>query len=77
MIISWLKPLDPSLDDPAHNVARMKRGLTHLHTAQAALVKVADKKLLPAEDLDRTWTELFSLREEMLRLMEEFRNMRG
>lgn len=60
--------------DLAHNIARMKRGLTHLHAAQAALVKVEERGLLPAEDLERTRTELFALREEMLRLMEEFRS---
>jgi hypothetical protein len=62
--------------DYAHNIARMKRGLNHLHTAQAALVKVEEKKLLPQEDLDATRTELFAIREEMLRLMDEFRQER-
>jgi hypothetical protein len=59
--------------DHAHNIARMKRGLTHLHAAQAALVNVEQKQLLPAEDLEKTRSELFAIREEMLRLMEEFR----
>ena len=50
--------------DHAHNIARMKRGLNHLHAAQAALVKVEEKKLLPQDDLDATRTELFAIREE-------------
>jgi hypothetical protein len=51
----------------------MKRGLTHLHQAQAALVNVEAKQLLPAADLEKTRAELFAIREEMLRLMEQFR----
>lgn len=61
--------------DYAHIIARMKRGLTHLHEAQAALVRVGERKLLPEEDLGKTRTELFAIREEMLRLMEEFRQL--
>jgi hypothetical protein len=69
--------LDRSIGELAHNIARMKRGLTHLHAAQAALRKVEDKQLLPPEDLEHTRSELFGIREEMLRLMEEFRNKPG
>jgi hypothetical protein len=68
---------DRSIGELAHNIARMKRGLTHLHAAQAALVKVEEKQLLPAEDLEHTRAELFGIREEMLRLMEEFRKGPG
>ncbi len=57
----------------AFTVAYLKRGLGHLHAAQAALEKVAGKHLLPAEVITRTRTELFALRTEILRLMEEFR----
>jgi hypothetical protein len=64
---------DRRIGELAHNIARMKRGLTHVHAAQAALVKVEEKQLLPPEDLERTRAELFAIREEMLRLMEEFR----
>jgi len=44
-----------------------------LHAAQAALVKVTHKELLPAELLETIRTELFALREEILHLMKEFR----
>jgi len=54
-------------------VAYLKRALAHLHSAQGALEKVAVKRLLPAETLASTRAELFVLREEMLRLMKEFR----
>ena len=63
--------------DAAHNIARMKRGLMHLHESQAALVKVEAKKLLPTEDLLHVRSELFEIREEMLRLMQEFRDSLG
>lgn len=54
-------------------VAYLKRALGHLHGAQGALEKVAPKHLLPAATLGATRRELFELREEILRLMEEFR----
>lgn len=54
-------------------VAYLKRALGHLHSAQAALEKVVPKNLLPAEVLTTTRKELFEIREEILRLMEEFR----
>ena len=54
-------------------VAYLKRALSHLHAAQAALEKVAPKNLLPTETVGTTRAELFAIREEILRLMEEFR----
>jgi hypothetical protein len=57
----------------AFTVACLKRALSHLHAAQAALEKVAPKQLLPADLATGTRTELFTLREEILRLMDEFR----
>ena len=54
-------------------VACLKRALSHLHAAQAALEKTAPRNLLPAETVAATRTEFFALREEILRLMEEFR----
>ena len=54
-------------------VAYLKRALGHLHQAQAALEKVAAKKLLSPEALTSTRAELFAVREEVLRLMNEFR----
>ncbi len=54
-------------------VASLKRALGHLHQAQAALEKVAAKQLLPEDVLTGNRKELFELREEILRLMQEFR----
>jgi hypothetical protein len=59
--------------DGAFTVAYLKRALGHVHAAQAALKKVAPKDLLPAETVTATRAELFAIREEILRLMEEFR----
>jgi hypothetical protein len=61
------------LSEGAFIVACLKRALNHLHTAQAALEQVSLKRLLPAELLDSTRAEFFVLREEILRLMTEFR----
>lgn len=57
-------------------VAYLKRALSHLHAAQAALEKVASKNLLPTETVATTRAELFAIREEILMLMEEFRRSR-
>ena len=54
-------------------VATLKRALSHLHAAQAALEKVAPKNLLPEKTVSSIRAELFSVREEILRLMREFR----
>ena len=54
-------------------VAYLKRALGHLHAAQSALERVGPKKLLPDKALASTRVELFSIREEILRLMREFR----
>jgi hypothetical protein len=58
-------------------VAYLKRALSHLHLAQAALERVAPQRLLSAEVLATTRKELFEIREEILRLMQEFRRMGG
>lgn len=60
-------------DEPGFVVACLKRALNHLHKAQAGLESVAPKKLLPEMVLAQTRSELFEIREEILRLMEEFR----
>ncbi len=57
-------------------VAYLKRALNHLHAAQAALEQVAPKNLLPADTVVAARAELFAIREEMLRLMKEFRGKR-
>jgi hypothetical protein len=59
--------------EPGFIVACLKRALDHLHKAQAALEKVASKKILPIEVIAKTRTDLFGIREEILRLMNEFR----
>lgn len=57
-------------------VAYLKRALGHLHTAQSALEKVAAKNLLPAAALSSTRAEMSGIREEILRLLKEFRGQR-
>jgi hypothetical protein len=64
---------DRGLQEGAFIVAYLKRALVHLHASQAALEKVASKRLLPAEMLTGLRTEFFSVREQILRLMQEFR----
>ncbi len=61
------------LRDGPFTVAYLKRALNHLHAAQAALAKVTPKNLLPADTVVASRTEFFALREEILRLMKEFR----
>ncbi|MCD6049027.1 MAG: hypothetical protein K0Q55_430 [Verrucomicrobia bacterium] len=63
------------ITDGAFTVAYLKRALDHLHKAQAGLEKTAAKKLLPEEVIRENRQELFAIREEILRLMEEFRNL--
>ncbi len=61
------------LSEGAFIVACLKRALNHLHGAQAALEQVSGKNLLPGEKVTSVRTEFFALREEILRLMTEFR----
>ena len=61
------------LQDGAFVVATLKRALSHMHKAQEALAAVGARKLLPAPLCDSTRTEFFAVREEILRLMQEFR----
>ena len=65
---------DRDLSDGPFIVACLKRALSHLQKAQGALEKVAPKSLLPADMIPPLRTELFSVREEILRLMEKFRS---
>jgi hypothetical protein len=64
------------ITDGAFTVAYLKRALDHLHKALAGLEKTGEKKLLPRLVLARSRQELFAIREEILRLMEEFRKLR-
>lgn len=61
------------LSEGPFTVAYLKRALSHLHAAQAALEKTVPKHLLPDEVIHSTRAELFGIREEILRLMKEFR----
>ncbi len=63
------------LRDGPFVVAYLKRALNYLHSAQAALERVVKKALLPAAITDNVRAELFGVREEMLKLMQEFRKM--
>ena len=54
-------------------VACLKRALGHLHAAQAALEKVAPKRIVPGPALERARQELFEIREGILELMKRFR----
>jgi hypothetical protein len=54
-------------------VAALKRALNYLHRSIAAAEKVAERNLLARERLDRFRADLFDIREEMLRLMQHFR----
>jgi hypothetical protein len=62
-----------SLREGAFVVAYLKRALDHLHKAQAGLESVAPKRLLPDDLVAQHRRELFEIREEILRLMKEFR----
>jgi hypothetical protein len=62
------------LRDGPFTVAYLKRALNYLHSAQAALERVFNRKLLPKDITDRVRKELFGIREEILKLMQEFRN---
>jgi hypothetical protein len=63
------------LPDGAFIVACLKRALSHLHRAQAALERVFPKRLLAADVLPPVRAELFAVREETLRLMQKFREL--
>ncbi len=54
-------------------VAALKRALNYLHKSIAAAEKVAGKNLLPPERLEHFRGELFAVREEILGLMQRFR----
>jgi hypothetical protein len=59
--------------DDAFTVACLKRALDHLHKSQAGLEAVAPKKLLPEKMVAEARQELFTIREGILKLMDEFR----
>ena len=51
----------------------MKRALDHLHKSQTGLEAVAAKKLLPEKMIAAARRELFEIREDILKLMDEYR----
>lgn len=59
--------------EPPFIVACLKRSLSHLHGAQAALKRVRTRNLLPPAPLTAAATELAGIREDILALMQEFR----
>ncbi len=63
----------PGFCGPAFTVAYLKRALDHLHKAQAGLCAVAPKNLLPRAMIVEAQAELFSIREGILKVMDEFR----
>src|SRR5437660_1850899 len=64
------------LRDGGFIVAALKRALKYLHASVAAAEKVAGKKLIDADRLKSFRTDLFEVREEILRLMNRFREGR-
>jgi hypothetical protein len=54
-------------------VAALKRALNYLHKSIAAAEKVAQKNLLPPERFDQFRADLFEIREQILALMQRFR----
>ncbi|HYG35069.1 MAG TPA: hypothetical protein VEC99_09810, partial [Clostridia bacterium] len=63
------------LCEGAFIVAYLKRALSHVHGALAALEKVSPKNLLPAEAVSSLRAEFFGIRDEILQLMQEFRRL--
>jgi hypothetical protein len=59
--------------DAAFTVAYLKRALDHLHKSQAGLDAAAAKKLIPEPMSADARRDLFEVRENILRLMDEFR----
>ena len=59
--------------DAAFTVAYLKRALDHLHKSQSGLEAAAPRKVLPEKMINEARKELFEIRENILRLMDEFR----
>lgn len=59
--------------DEALTVAWVKRALGHLHMAQNGLESFASEKVLPAPLINKVRHELFTIREEIIRLMDKLR----
>ncbi len=64
---------DGDAHDRAFTVALLKRALDHLHKSQGGLEAVSAKNLLPETMVAEARKELFAIREEILKLMEEMR----
>ena len=58
---------------PGLTVACLKRALWHLHQSQAGLEAVAARKRLPETFIAAARTELFEVREGILRIMDQLR----
>ena len=68
---------DDDLRDGAFIVAALKRALNYLHQSMKAAEKVGSKKILPPERVECFRADLFSVREEILALMQRFREKRA
>jgi hypothetical protein len=62
--------------DAAFTVAYLKRALDHLHKAQAGLERVATSNVCPPQFVAEAGKESLSIREGILKLMDEFRRER-
>jgi hypothetical protein len=60
--------------EPGFVVALLKRALSYFEAALAAHAGVREKSLLEPEVLDKVRRDLFAIRQEMLALMERFRD---
>ena len=67
---------DEDLRDGGFIVAALKRALNYLHRSVSAAEKVTNKNLLDSERLNSFRADLFEVREEILRLMQRFREDR-
>jgi len=58
---------------PAFTVAYLKRALDHLHRSQSGLENLVNRKVLAEKLISSARTELFEIRESILKLMNDFR----
>jgi hypothetical protein len=54
----------------------LKRAVDHLHKSQAGLEGVASKKMIPENMIVEARQDLFKIRQDILRLMDQFRGRR-
>ena len=64
---------EDGLRDGGFVVAALKRALNYVHKSIAAAEKVEPKNLIPSDKMKPYREELFEIREEVLALMQRFR----